>query len=93
VDVERILRKDPLPGVPDLDAELACASDAEARLQTGANPTALEGTPSGRGLYHDRVVRVVGRARTCFELGVRRDQPPLAVYANGDVLLSGSPYA
>jgi hypothetical protein len=46
-----------------------------------------------RGLHRDRVVRVVGRARTRFELGVRRDRPPLAAYAKGDVLLSGSPYA
>ncbi len=41
-----------------------------------------------RALHHDRVVRVVGRKRTRFELGVRRNHPPLAVYASGDVLLS-----
>ncbi len=40
-----------------------------------------------RALHHDRVVRVVGRARTRFEIGVRRNKPPLAVYASGDVLL------
>lgn len=32
-------------GVPDLEAELACESDEEARLQTGANPTDREETP------------------------------------------------
>ncbi len=151
-------------GVPDLDAELACASDEEARLQTGANSTDPERTPipgesapretarafftaprdvarlvqatlctvqrrlgtclghpatlsdaldamlkhcleawglrdpklervcawhHQRALHHDRVIRVVGRKRTRFELGVRRGQAPLAVYAKGDVLLSG----
>ncbi len=136
-------------GVPDLDAELACAPDQEARLQTGANSTGREETPLPggptaretarafftaprdvarlfqatlctvqrrlgarlgcpatlsdaldamlehcfeawglRALHHDRVIRVAGRARTRFELGVRRSQPPLAVYASGDVLLS-----
>ncbi len=41
-----------------------------------------------RALHHDRVIRVVGRARTRFELGVRRGRAPLAVYASGDVLVS-----
>ncbi len=36
-------------GVPDLEAELACESDEEARLQTGANPTDRgRDTPTGR---------------------------------------------
>jgi hypothetical protein len=39
-------------GVPDLEAELAAASDAEAervRLQTGANPRDMEATSTGTG--------------------------------------------
>jgi hypothetical protein len=41
-----------------------------------------------RALHEDRVIRVVGRKRTRFAIGVRRGRPPLAVYAIGDVLLS-----
>jgi hypothetical protein len=39
-------------GVPDLEAELAAASDAEAervRLQTGANPRDMQAAPTGTG--------------------------------------------
>ncbi len=41
-----------------------------------------------RAVHQDRVIRVVGRARTRFGLGVRRGQAPLAVHASGDVLVS-----
>jgi len=41
-----------------------------------------------RAVHQDRVVRIVGRARTRFELGVRPGRAPHAVYASGDVLLS-----
>ncbi len=46
-----------------------------------------------RALHHDRVVRVVGRKRTRFELGVRRGRPPLAVYTSGDIHGCQSPVA
>ncbi len=41
-----------------------------------------------RALHHDRVIRVIGCARTRFEFGVRRGRAPLAVYTTGDALLS-----
>jgi hypothetical protein len=40
-----------------------------------------------RALHTGRVLRVTGRARTRFEIGVRRGRPPLAAYAKRDVLL------
>ncbi len=60
-----------------------CGDDADENLIT------LCAWHHQRALHQDRVVRLVGRARTRFELGVRRGQAPLAVYASGDVLLSG----
>jgi hypothetical protein len=66
------------------------ALDADSLLVFGnAHQPILRHQPGDqRALHHDRVIRVVGRARTRFELGVRRGRAPLAVYASGDVLVS-----